>query len=80
MRAGLVARVQDTVPPAEIERAVSLLAGRPKHVVICGGYFSRLIARMLAMQLDQLILNVDYADERAAPTSPSTCGPAATRS
>ncbi len=40
-----------------------MLAGRPKHVVISGGYFSRLIARMLAMQLDQLILNVDYADE-----------------
>ena len=53
----------DTVPPAEIERAVALLAGRPKHVVISGGYFSRLIARMLAMQLDQLIPNVDYADE-----------------
>jgi DNA-binding MurR/RpiR family transcriptional regulator len=51
------------VPPGEIERAVSLLAGRPKHVVISGGYFSRLIARMLAMQLDQLILNVDYAGE-----------------
>jgi DNA-binding MurR/RpiR family transcriptional regulator len=62
-RARLVARLKDTVPPGEIERAVSLLAGRPKHVVISGGYFSRLIARMLAMQLDQLILNVDYADE-----------------
>lgn len=63
LRAQLVTRVRETVPPAEIERAVSLLAGRPKHVVICGGYFSRLIARMLAMQLDQLIPNVDYADE-----------------
>ena len=51
------------MPPGEIERAVSLLAGRPKHVVTSGGYFSRLIARMLAMQLDQLIPNVDYADE-----------------
>ena len=51
------------MPPGEVERAVSLLAGRPKHVVISGGYFSRLIARMLAMQLDQLIPNVDYADE-----------------
>ena len=30
---------------------------------ISGGYFSRLIARMLAIQLDQLIPNVDYADE-----------------
>jgi DNA-binding MurR/RpiR family transcriptional regulator len=63
LRARLVARLPDTVPPAEIERAVSLLAGRPRHVVICGGYFSRFIARMLAMQLDQLIPSVDYADE-----------------
>ena len=62
-RARLVSRLSDTVPPGEIERAVTLLAGRPRHVVICGGYFSRLIARMLAMQLDQLIPNVDYADE-----------------
>ncbi len=63
LRAQLVTRLQDTVPPGEIERAVSLLTGRPKHVVVSGGYFSRLIARMLAMQLDQLIPNVDYADE-----------------
>jgi DNA-binding MurR/RpiR family transcriptional regulator len=62
-RARLVRRLRDTVPPGEIDRAVSLLAGRPKHVVTSGGYFSRLIARMLAMQLDQLIPNVDHADE-----------------
>src|ERR1700761_929981 len=63
LRAQLVARLRDTVPPGEIERAVSSLAGRPRHVVISGGYFSRLIARTLALQLDQLIPNVDYADE-----------------
>src|SRR6201995_4160982 len=63
LRAQLVARLRDTVPPGEIERAVALLAGRPRNVVISGGYFSRLVARMLAMQLDQLIPNVDYADE-----------------
>jgi DNA-binding MurR/RpiR family transcriptional regulator len=62
-RSRLVARLQDTVPPGEIDQAVSLLAGRPKHVIISGGYFSRLIARLLTMQLDQLIPNVDYADE-----------------
>ena len=62
-RARLITRLQHTVPPGEIERAVSLLAGRPRHVVTSGGYFSRLIARMLAMQLDELIPNVDYADE-----------------
>jgi DNA-binding MurR/RpiR family transcriptional regulator len=63
LRAQLVTRLRDTVPPGEIERAVSSLAGRPRHVVISGGYFSRLIARTLALQLDQLIPNVDYADE-----------------
>lgn len=63
LRARLVTRLQDTVPPAEVERAVAALAARPRHVVISGGYFSRLIARLLAMQLDQLIPNVDYADE-----------------
>lgn len=62
-RARLVTRLPDTVPPGEIERAVALLAGRPRHVVVSGGYFSRLVARVLAMQLDQLIPNVDYADE-----------------
>jgi DNA-binding MurR/RpiR family transcriptional regulator len=62
-RARLVARLPDTVPPGEIDRAVALLAGRPRHVVVSGGYFSRLVARLLAMQLDQLIPNVDYAGE-----------------
>jgi DNA-binding MurR/RpiR family transcriptional regulator len=62
-RARLVTALADTVPPGEIERAVALLAGRPRHVVVCGGYFSRLIARMLAMQLDQLIPNTEYAEE-----------------
>ena len=62
-RAQLVTALADTVPPGEIERAVALLASRPRHVVVCGGYFSRLIARMLAMQLDQLIPKVEYADE-----------------
>lgn len=62
-RSRLVGRLPDSVPPGEIERAVALLAGRPRHVVTSGGYFSRLIARMMAMQLDQLIPNVDYADE-----------------
>ncbi len=63
LRAQLVGRLRDTVPPAEIERAVAALVGHPRHVVISGGYFSRLLARLLAMQLDQLIPNVDYADE-----------------
>ncbi|MGH2928698.1 MAG: MurR/RpiR family transcriptional regulator [Solirubrobacteraceae bacterium] len=63
LRARLVTRLLDTVPPAESERAVAALLARPRHVIISGGYFSRLLARLLAMQLDQLLPNVDYADE-----------------
>ena len=62
-RASLIARLPGLVPPAEVDRAVALLAGRPRHVVTSGGYFSRFVARLLAMQLDQLIENVDHADE-----------------
>ncbi len=63
LRAALIGRLPETVPPGEIERTVSILTAPPKHVVVSGGYFSRLVAWMLAMQLDQLIPNVDYADE-----------------
>ncbi len=63
LRAGLVDRIAETVPPGEIERAVALLTAPPRHVVVSGGYFSRLMARMLALQLDQLMPSVDYADE-----------------
>lgn len=63
LRARLVERLHETVPPGEFERAVTLLAGRTRGVVLSGGYFSRLVARMLAMQLDQLIPGVSYAEE-----------------
>ena len=62
-RAALVGRLSESVPPGEFDRAVALLAARPKQVVTSGGYFSRLIAQLLAMQLDQLIPNVEYAAE-----------------
>lgn len=62
-RAGMVERLLVTVPPGEFEAAVSLLAGRPKGVVVSGGYFSRHIARILATQLDQLLPGVAFAAE-----------------
>ncbi len=52
-----------SVPPSEFDEAVQLLSNSPRHVVISGGYFSRHIARLLAFQLDQIIQNVDFADE-----------------
>jgi DNA-binding MurR/RpiR family transcriptional regulator len=62
-RLELVERLTSTVPPSEFEAAVQLLAAPARRVVINGGYFSRHVARILAMQLDQLVPGVVYADE-----------------
>jgi DNA-binding MurR/RpiR family transcriptional regulator len=51
------------VPPSEFDRAVAVLADRPKHVAISGGYFTRYLAMLFASQLDQAIANVDYIAE-----------------
>lgn len=62
-RKDLVERLFSTVPPPEFDRAVSLLAQQPRSVLISGGYFSRYVAEILALQLDQIIRNVDFAAE-----------------
>jgi DNA-binding MurR/RpiR family transcriptional regulator len=63
LRARLVDGLHTSVPPSEFDRAVRLLAAGPKHVVVSGGYFSRHLANLLTMQLDQLIPGVDLAEE-----------------
>ena len=62
-RKNLVERLFSTVPPPEFDRAVNLLAQEPRSVVISGGYFSRHIAEILALQLDQIMPGVDFAAE-----------------
>lgn len=62
-RAGLVDRLFSSIPPAEFDRAVAALGSKPKSVLLSGGYFSRHLADILAMQLDQLIPGVEYAPE-----------------
>ncbi|MBP2458302.1 DNA-binding MurR/RpiR family transcriptional regulator [Clavibacter michiganensis] len=62
-RMQLVEGLADTVPPSELDRAVQLLAGKPKHVVISGGYFSRFLAMLLATQLDQVVPGVEFVGE-----------------
>jgi DNA-binding MurR/RpiR family transcriptional regulator len=52
-----------SVPPSEFDRAVQVLASRPRHVTISGGYFTRYLAMLLATQLDQAIDNVDFIAE-----------------
>jgi DNA-binding MurR/RpiR family transcriptional regulator len=62
-RIQLVEGLAETVPPSELERAVQLLAGKPKHVVISGGYFSRFLAMLLATQLDQVVPGIEFVAE-----------------
>jgi DNA-binding MurR/RpiR family transcriptional regulator len=62
-RTRLVEGLLTSVPPSEFDRAVRALAAGPKHVVVSGGYFSRQVANLLTMQLDQLIPGVDLAEE-----------------
>jgi len=62
-RAALVAELADSVPPSEFDRAVRLLADKPKQIVITGGYFSRYIGMLLAAQLDEVVPGVDFVGD-----------------
>jgi DNA-binding MurR/RpiR family transcriptional regulator len=66
-RAELVERLVASVPPSEFEAAVGLLATPCRKVLVSGGYFSRHMARILAMQLDQLVPGVSFAAEPMGP-------------
>jgi DNA-binding MurR/RpiR family transcriptional regulator len=62
-RLELVQRLTSTVPPSEFDAAVALLAGPARQIVVNGGYFSRHVAQILVMQLDQLVPGVSFAAE-----------------
>jgi DNA-binding MurR/RpiR family transcriptional regulator len=66
-RVELVERLGSTVPPSEFDAAVRLLAAPCRQVVVSGGYFSRHVAHILAMQLDQLVPGVIFAAEPLGP-------------
>ncbi|WP_298227594.1 MurR/RpiR family transcriptional regulator [Gryllotalpicola sp.] len=59
----LVEALSGSVPPSEFDHAVQVLAARPRHVTVSGGYFTRYFAMLFASQLDQVIPNVDYIQE-----------------
>ncbi len=59
-RRELVERTASTVSSREFERAAELLAEEPRSVLFAGGYYSRLIAEIMARQLDQIIPNVEF--------------------
>lgn len=59
----LIEKLAVSVPLSEFDRAVQVLSAKPRQVSILGGYFSRYLAVMLAMQLDQVIANVDFVAE-----------------
>lgn len=62
-RLDLVDRLRVTVPPSEFDAAVELLATATGGIVASGGYFSRYMAQILVMQLDQLVPSVELATE-----------------
>jgi DNA-binding MurR/RpiR family transcriptional regulator len=62
-RLGLVERLAATVPPSEFEAAVALLATPARSIVVSGGYFSRFVGQILALQLDQLVPGVQFVGE-----------------
>ena len=62
-KVALIETLLTSVPPSEFDRAVQALASKPRQVTILGGFFSRNLAVMLAMQLDQVIPNVDFVNE-----------------
>jgi DNA-binding MurR/RpiR family transcriptional regulator len=62
-RVTLVDSIATSVPPSEFERAVAVLADRPKHVAVLGGYFSRYFAMLFAAQLDQILPSVAFVAE-----------------
>lgn len=62
-RSALCAQVVGHVPEAEFTAAVSLLAGRPKGVLVAGGYFTHHLAHLFADQLMQIIPGVTFAGE-----------------
>jgi DNA-binding MurR/RpiR family transcriptional regulator len=66
-RAELVEQLVASVPPSEFDAAVRLLATPCRQVLVSGGYFSRHVAHILAMQLDQLVPGVAFAAEPLGP-------------
>jgi DNA-binding MurR/RpiR family transcriptional regulator len=62
-RVALVEALTTCVPPSEFERAVAVLADRPKRVAVVGGYFSRYFGMVFAAQLDQILEDVSFLAE-----------------
>lgn len=62
-RLALIDKLFTGVPPSELNEAVRVLGSMPRDVVISGGYFSQYVGRILALQLDQIIPNVFFADD-----------------
>nr|WP_281381863.1 MurR/RpiR family transcriptional regulator [Conyzicola lurida] len=63
LRADLVRRVRETVPTAEFDRAVALLADPARTLLFSGGKFSHLAARYLQLQLRHLRPRTYFVDD-----------------
>ncbi|HEX6443655.1 MAG TPA: MurR/RpiR family transcriptional regulator [Streptosporangiales bacterium] len=62
-RADLIVASANSIPPAELDAAVRVLADPSRTVVLTGGYFSHLAARYLSLQLAEIRPRVHYLTE-----------------
>ncbi|UIJ33763.1 MurR/RpiR family transcriptional regulator [Allobranchiibius sp. GilTou73] len=62
-RAEAVTATARRLPPSELDSAIGLITGCTKQILITGGFFSRSIAQVLALQLSQVRGDVVYVDD-----------------
>ncbi|MEO7125306.1 MAG: MurR/RpiR family transcriptional regulator [Nakamurella sp.] len=62
-RAKIIEATMDAVPAPEMNAAIDIVIRRSGRLLVCGGFFSDAIARILATQLSQLRPNVIYVSE-----------------
>jgi len=64
-RAELIVESMSSIPPSELQSAVSALADPAHTILLTGGYFSHLVARYFSIQLAQIRSHVHYVAEPA---------------
>lgn len=62
-RADAISSTAARLPPSELDSAISLITRCTKQVLVTGGFFSRSIAQVLALQLSQVRSDVMFVDD-----------------
>lgn len=62
-RSDAISSTARRVPQSELDSAIRLITGCTKQVLVTGGFFSRSIAQVLALQLSQVRSDVVFVDD-----------------